>query len=185
MGGGGGGGGGTDGCRPCCYGEPGARAHAHTHTHSPSSNCTHAAGTRATPQGQTEKLRASPRLRPPWTKPPTCATDTLLGLSSPLSQTHHHTDWPGQPARGSPQTRPRGAGAPQLPRSPMSLHPTMSHAHTQRPADPCTYPHLGGSVGRAAGRVVSGGRRAGSGAESGWWASAAAAPPWERASVPP
>lgn len=122
---------------------------------------------------------------PPWTKPPTCATDPLR-LSSPLSQTHHHTKWSGQPARGSPQTRPQSSGMREPPNSGTTqCHWTHNITHTQRLANPCTYPHLGGSVGRGTDGLVSGGRRAGSGAGSGWWASAAPAPRWERASVGP
>lgn len=95
----------------------------------------------------------------PQTPPP-------LRLSSPPSQPHELVRSASSrvPADSAPGLR--SAGAPQLPHTPKVNGPTMSH--TQRPADPCTYPHLGGSAGRAADRLVSGGRRTGSGAGSGW-----------------
>lgn len=102
---------------------------------------------------------------PPWTKPPACATDPFR-LNSPLSQPPRKLVRSGGsrvPANSTPGLRNAGA---QVPHTPNVTGPIMSH--TQRPADPCTYPHLGGSTGRAADGLVSGGRRAGSGAGSGW-----------------
>lgn len=145
--------------------KPVPRAHAFTLKQLHSCRHTHARGTRATAQGQTEMLRVSPP--PPVDK----ATNMRhrhppLRLSSPPSQLHELVRSASSrvPADSAPGLR--SAGAPQLPHTPKVNGPTMSH--TQRPADPCTYPHLGGSAGRAADRLVSGGRRTGSGAGSGW-----------------
>ena len=88
-----------------------------------------------------------------------------LRLNSPLSQPHKLVRSAGSrvPADSAPGLR--RAGDPNSGTQPKSLD-TMSR--TQSPADPCTYPHLGGSAGRAAFRLMSGGRRMGSGAGSGW-----------------
>lgn len=144
--------------------KPVARAHAFTLKQLHSCRHTHARGTRATAQGQTEMLRASPP--PPVDKATNMRHRPLLRLSSPPSQPQELVRSAGSRVPADSTQGLRSAGAPQLPHTPKVTGPTMSH--TQRPADPCTYPHLGGSVGRAADRLVSGGRRTGSGAGSGW-----------------
>lgn len=119
--------------------------------------------------------------------------------SAPPRQSHQHAPQTPTPSTQQPHELPalrasqvsglpgprrlRRAGAPNSRTQPESLD-TQCHPHSVQPT-PGTYPHLGGSAGRAADRPMSGGRKTGSGAGSGWGASAAPAPRWERASVGP